>query len=92
MNLKPFVGKDVILQFKPGCAWIACQDDGHGNISPMMQNEGAVAVPFVQGKLLERDGAYVVKYKANKANLETTVVTEAIFAVTCLSEDRILAP
>jgi len=66
--------------------------DGHGNISPMMQNEGAVAVPFVQGKLLERDGAYVVKYKANKANLETTVVTEAIFAVTCLSEDRILAP
>lgn len=96
MNLKPFVNKEVVLQFKPGCAWIACMADGGGRPVPMVGkdkdgSEAVVSMPFVQGKLLERDGAFVIKYNANAANMETTVAVETIFAVTVISEDKILS-
>lgn len=97
MNLKPFVNKEVVVQLKPGCGWIACLDSGGGRPVPMETKDQKgdaqiVTMPFVIGKLLERDGAYVLKYAAHKGNMECTLVVEAIFAVTCVSEDKILAP
>jgi len=94
MNLKPFVNKEVVVQLKPGLGWIACQDEG-GRPAPMVAKDEKgepkiVTMPFVMGKLLERDGEYVLKYNAMKANMECSLVPEAIFAVTCISEDRII--
>lgn len=97
MNLKPFVNKNVIVQLK--APWIACEDSdqaGHSDRPiPMTRTgtdgqAGIVSMPYIEGRILEREGGYVIKYTANKRCLETMITPDGIFAVTCMSEDRIL--
>lgn len=61
MDLKPFVGKKVLLQFKPGAAYAVCTAM-EGELSPLMMKgpddkPQAVIMPHMDGKIEEVEGA-----------------------------------
>lgn len=94
MDLKPFVGKRVMVQFKPGVGYAAVTVID-GRPAPLVLEvktpEGPVAqpvvVPYMDGKVEEGPTGIVLVYgdlaPGNKGNtLRLSISPEMIFAVT----------
>jgi hypothetical protein len=107
MDLKPFVGKKVLLQFKPQAAY-AVVTSMEDQLSPLLMKgpEGTaqpVIVPYIDGRIVEEGGAIFLVYndqaapRGKRRELRVSVSPDLIGFVTVRGEEQtaasvILAP
>lgn len=90
MNLKRFIGKTVVLQFRAPDAFMMVRTEG-GNLAPMAMKtpNGAqlITMPFILGKIETRDDDFVVVFKDDSKNdIETTIDPTTVFSVSVAVE------
>ena len=102
MNWKYFVDRYVMVQFREQ-QYMVPHAVGEKAMPtavavPDPRNQGAtqqvpVAVPFLVGKVAERDGSYFVHYMDHQGvKLEVAIDEGAVFTVSAVCPDRIVAP
>jgi len=105
MNLKPFVGKKVLVQFR-GAFWMVVDDRGlpmlgfKPNDKGEVDGEGKVKLEpalaqFHMGTFVEVDGEILFQYidSQTKRKLQVMYHPDAFFSVTTVAEaDRIITP
>ena len=88
MDLKPYVGQRVLIQFKQANAWLMARvmDDGEMGIITKVRTQGQVqsteAVPsvFIDGLVSEDDGHY--RIAPDGGGVEVEIAPETIFTIT----------
>ena len=99
MDLKAFVGKKVLLQFKPGVAYaVVTQMDGR--LAPLMMKapEGPpqpVIVPYIDGKVEVHHDTYFVVYgdqAVRGRKMMVSVDPELVGFVTIHGEEQTASP
>lgn len=102
MDLKPFVGKRVLVQFKPGVGY-ACVTVVEGKPAPFImrqkQKDGSetaegIVAPYIDGKVIQSSfdpSAYVLVYSdpANgRRTIELSIAPEMIAFISTPGEEK----
>jgi hypothetical protein len=107
MDLKPYVGRTVLLQLKqPYMLKMARAERGVPVPLHVVQDKNGIrlaqagdtenvqplSVDILVGEIKERGGRIFVQFKdqTSDAKIEVELASELVFAVTAVSEDRIL--
>lgn len=106
MDLKPFVGKKVLLQLKPQTAYVVVTRV-QGHLAPLLMQPKQeapaepVIVPYIDGRIEEDNGCFFLVYsdmaaRPRKAELRVAISPDLIGFVTVHGEEQtssvILAP
>ena len=99
MNLRHFVGKWVIVQFRNQDTWITSHvDDGRAAIvamvNPNTRQPQMIPVPFVMGELIATEAGLALRIQdENNKKLDVHPNWDAVLCVTLACEaERVIVP
>ena len=97
MKFQDFVGKEVLVQLKAGCSWLAVRNDGGLPEVVASENEegqiGFALMPFVKGKVLEvGEKRILLEYPDREAQtpVYTAISLDDVLAISCVGEKKMV--
>jgi hypothetical protein len=91
IKLENYHDRDVVVQLRPGLAWLLIKEDGGVPVAADTKNGSAT--PFLEGKVVLSAGQHVLRVVGpgnGKHYIEVDLHPDAILAISALGEPRVL--